>query len=65
MKNSSSEEWQCSLDLFSTPNGFEFRLRDGRTSLTGGADARAGQAKIAEMAVEAAGKLKTVVEVGK
>lgn len=58
MKLASDDEWQCDLSIFMTKDGPEFRFKDGRTSLTDGADAAQNQAKIAGMALEAATKAK-------
>lgn len=58
MKIASDDEWQCDLSLFMTKDGPEFRFKDGRASLTEGADAAKNQATIAVMALTAATKAK-------
>lgn len=58
MKIASDDEWQCDLSLFMTKDGPEFRFKDGRASLTEGADAAKNQAAIAGMALSAAEKAK-------
>lgn len=58
MKLASDDEWQCDLSLFMTKDGPEFRFKDGRASLTEGADAAKNQAAIAGMALTAATKAK-------
>lgn len=58
MKLSPPDEWQCDLSLFMTKDGPEFRFKDGRASLTDGADAAKNQAAIAAMAMIAAEKAK-------
>lgn len=58
MKTAPDEQWQCDLSIYITKDGAEFRLKDGRTTLTDGADARQNQSRIAEMALEAATKAK-------
>jgi len=58
MKIASDDEWQCDLSLFMTKDGPEFRFKDGRASLTEGADAARNQATIAAMALTAAEKAK-------
>lgn len=58
MKLAPEEEWQCDLSLFMTKDGPEFRHKDGRASLTDGAEAAKNQAAIADMALVAATKAK-------
>ncbi|MBU1306882.1 MAG: hypothetical protein KKF33_15355 [Alphaproteobacteria bacterium] len=58
MKLSPPEEWQCDLSIFMTTDGPEFRFKDGRASLTEGADAAKNQKAIAAMALQAAEKAK-------
>ena len=58
MKIASDDEWQCDLSLFMTKDGPEFRFKDGRASLTEGADAAKNQSTIAAMALTAATKAK-------
>lgn len=58
MKLAPAEEWQCDLSIYVTKDGPEFRFKDGRSSLTEGADAAKNQAAIAGMALEAATKAK-------
>lgn len=58
MKLAPEEEWQCDLSLFMTKDGPEFRYKDGRASLTDGAEAAKNQAAIAAMALKAAEKAK-------
>lgn len=58
MKLAPDDEWQCDLSLFMTKDGPEFRFKDGRASLTEGADAAKNQLAIAGMALTAATKAK-------
>lgn len=58
MKIDSTERWLCDLALYETKDGPELRYKDGRASLTDGADAAKNQAAIAGMALAAATKAK-------
>jgi hypothetical protein len=58
MKVDSTERWLCDLALYETTDGPELRYKDGRASLTDGADAAKNQAAIAGMALTAATKAK-------
>lgn len=57
MKIQQQDDWQFSVDVFQTPSGPQARVTDGRMTLVGKEDAKAGMKTLAGILVQAAERL--------